>query len=168
MSDSNTELGDFQDDAEEETVTDAMAGLLDHYPENEDSVEEPADDRSAATVEERVIEAFHEAIDPELVDAGWGFRQAKSVEFGKTDQSLVNHVRNGVVALARVNEAIEAVGGTRTTRESFGTLSRCSRSTTFTSSMKTATRARIPGLIFPNQKSRSTSGSLACWTGLSR
>lgn len=111
MSDSNTELGDSEEDAEEETVTDAMAGLLDHYPENEDSVEEPADDRSTTTVEERVIEAFHEDIDPELVDAGWGFRQAKSVEFGKTDQSLVNHVRNGVVALARVNEAIEAVGG---------------------------------------------------------
>ena len=111
MSDSNTEIGDLQEDTEEETVTDAMAGLLDHYPENEDSVEEPADDRSTATVEERVIEAFNEAIGPKLVDAGWGFRQAKSVEFGKTDQSLVNHVRNGVVALARVNEAIEAVGG---------------------------------------------------------
>ena len=111
MSGSNRELSDFEEDSEEETVTAAMAGLLDHYPENEESVGGAIDENKTETVEEQVVEAFHEDIDPELVNAGWGFRQAKSVEFGKTDQSLVNHVRNGVVALARVNEAIEAVGG---------------------------------------------------------
>jgi CRISPR-associated protein Csc3 len=111
MSGSNRELSDFEENSEEETVTAAMAGLLDHYPENEESVGGAVDENKTETVEEQVVEAFHEDIDPELVNAGWGFRQAKSVEFGKTDQSLVNHVRNGVVALARVNEAIEAVGG---------------------------------------------------------
>jgi CRISPR-associated protein Csc3 len=107
MSDPNTTLEDFQ----EETVTDTMAGLLDHYPENAISDKTPSDKESTSTVEERVVEAFHEDIDPHLVNAGWGFKQAKSVEFDKTDQSLVNHVRNGVTALARVNEAIDAVGG---------------------------------------------------------
>ncbi len=109
MTDSNAQLGDFQD----ETVTDAMAGLLDHYPANDSSAGESADEEGTGTVEEQIVNAFHEDIDPKLVDAGWGFKQAKSVEFDKTDQSLVNHVRNGVTALARVNEAIEAVDGHR-------------------------------------------------------
>lgn len=107
MTDSNAQLDDFQ----EETVTDAMAGLLDHYPDNDGSACKSADEEGTGTVEEQIVNAFHEDIDPKLVDAGWGFKQAKSVEFDKTDQSLVNHVRNGVTALARVNEAIEAVGG---------------------------------------------------------
>jgi CRISPR-associated protein Csc3 len=96
-------------DPEDEDVSDSMAGLLDNYPRNETKGE--ISKEAPSTVEERVVEAFQEEIDPKLVNAGWGFRQAKSVEFGKTDQSLVNHVRNGVSALARVNEAIEAVGG---------------------------------------------------------
>jgi CRISPR-associated protein Csc3 len=100
-----------EEDTTDGKVTDAMAGLLDHYPGNDGSAEASADEESTPTVEKRVVDAFHEDIDPKLVDAGWGFRQAKSVEFSKTDQSLVNHVRNGVTALARVNEAIEAVSG---------------------------------------------------------
>ena len=92
-------------------ITDAMAGLLDHYPGNNGSDEASADEESMPTVEKRVVDAFHKDIGPKLVDAGWGFRQAKSVEFSKTDQSLVNHVRNGITALTRVNEAIEVVGG---------------------------------------------------------
>ncbi|WP_299264678.1 type I-D CRISPR-associated protein Cas10d/Csc3 [Halorientalis sp.] len=63
------------------------------------------------TLEERVLAAYYEAVDPHLIDAGWGFEPAKSVEFGYTDQSLLNHVRNGVAALARVNELIDEVGG---------------------------------------------------------
>jgi CRISPR-associated protein Csc3 len=105
-------IDDFAEDSEDpesEEVSDAMVGLLDHYPGN--ATHEESSTGTLSTVEERVVEAFHEDIDPKLVDAGWGFRQAKSVEFGKTDQSLVNHVRNGVTALARVNEAIESVGG---------------------------------------------------------
>jgi len=105
-------IDDFAEDSEDpesEEVSDAMVGLLDHYPGN--ATHEESSTGTSSTVEERVVEAFHEDIDPKLVDAGWGFRQAKSVEFGKTDQSLVNHVRNGVTALARVNEAIESVGG---------------------------------------------------------
>ena len=100
-----------EEDTTDGKVTDAMAGLLDHYPGNDGSAEASADEESTPTVEKRVVDAFHEDINPKLVDAGWGFRQAKSVEFSKIDQSLVNHVRNGVTALARVNEAIEAVSG---------------------------------------------------------
>lgn len=61
--------------------------------------------------ESGVIEDYQKEIDPELVNAGWGFEPAKSVEHGKTDQSLVNHIRCGVFALARVNEVVEKVDG---------------------------------------------------------
>jgi CRISPR-associated protein Csc3 len=57
------------------------------------------------------IEEYQRTVDPRLVNAGWGFEPAKSVEHGKTDQSLVNHVRCGVFALDRVNEVVETLGG---------------------------------------------------------
>ena len=100
-----------EEDTTDSEVTDAMAGHLNHYHGNDDSKKVSNDEKGPETVEERTIKTFHEDIDRKLVDAGWGFKPAKSIEFGKTDQSLVNHVRNGVAALARVNEAIEAVGG---------------------------------------------------------
>lgn len=67
-------------------------------------------DRSR-TISERVLEAYRTEVDPELVDAGWWQKAAKSVEHGNTDQSLVNHVRNGVFALARINEIVDELDG---------------------------------------------------------
>jgi len=84
--------------------------LFDSYPHSENGYEEE-ESKLNKSVEKRVVKAFNEEVDPKLVNAGWGFEVAKSVEFGKTDQSLVNHVRNGVTALARVNELIDSVGG---------------------------------------------------------
>jgi CRISPR-associated protein Csc3 len=96
------------DTTEETGVSETMAGLLDNYPPgDEDSTRE--DDTS--TIEARVVDSYLEDIDPDLVDAGWGFEAAKSIEYGNTDQSLVNHVRNGIAALARINECIGAFGG---------------------------------------------------------
>jgi CRISPR-associated protein Csc3 len=57
------------------------------------------------------IEEYRDIVDPKLVNAGWGFELAKSVDHGKVDQSLVNHVRCGVFALARLNEIVEEAGG---------------------------------------------------------
>lgn len=105
-------INDYVKDSEDSVsggISDAMVGHLDHYNRNEKDRE--VLNETPSTVEGRVVNAFNEDINPKLVNAGWGFQQAKSVEFGKTDQSLVNHVRNGVAGLARVNEAIEAVGG---------------------------------------------------------
>lgn len=59
----------------------------------------------------RVLEAYVRDIDAELLDIGWGFVSAKSVEYGKTDQPMVNHVRNGVFALAQLNKIVPALGG---------------------------------------------------------
>lgn len=57
------------------------------------------------------LKDYRDQVDPKLVNTGWGFKPAKSVEHGKIDQSLVNHVRCGVFALARTNEVVEVVGG---------------------------------------------------------
>jgi CRISPR-associated protein Csc3 len=66
---------------------------------------------ATGSTEEVILEEYRTEIDPRLVDAGWSFEAAKSVEFGKTDQSLLNHVRNGVFALAQLNEAVRQLGG---------------------------------------------------------
>jgi CRISPR-associated protein Csc3 len=57
------------------------------------------------------LKRYRDEVDPKLVNAGWGFELAKSVDHDKIDQSLVNHVRCGVFALARMNEIVETAGG---------------------------------------------------------
>lgn len=57
-----------------------------------------------------VLSEFLTDIDPKLLDEGWGFEVAKGTDYGQTDQSMVNHVRNGVFALARLNEIAPAFG----------------------------------------------------------
>lgn len=57
------------------------------------------------------LKEYRDKVDPKLVNAGWGFKPAKSIEHGKTDQSLVNHVRCGVFALAQINEVVQTEGG---------------------------------------------------------
>ena len=105
----NDSPDDSSDEAAGEILGDDMGVFLDNY--GDDSSDGSTEESGDETVEKRVLEAFESEIAPRLVDAGWGFEAAKSVEFEKTDQSLVNHVRNGVAALARVNELIESFGG---------------------------------------------------------
>ncbi|PSP79749.1 hypothetical protein BRC70_00075, partial [Halobacteriales archaeon QH_6_68_27] len=57
------------------------------------------------------LKRYRDEVDPKLVNAGWGFELAKSVDHDKIDQSLVNHIRCGVFALARMNEIVETAGG---------------------------------------------------------
>jgi CRISPR-associated protein Csc3 len=56
------------------------------------------------------LEAYRSEVDHRLVNEGWGFESAKSVEWGKIDQSLLNHVRCGIFALARMNEIADSAG----------------------------------------------------------
>jgi len=106
-SDSDTDL----EKGEQKDEFKAMVGMLDHYPGNETTEKQQSSEKDTETAEIKIVSAFHDVIDPKLVNAGWGFETAKSVEHGKTDQSLVNHVRNGVAALARVNEVVDEFGG---------------------------------------------------------
>ncbi len=50
---------------------------------------------------------YLKTIDIHLVERSMGFKPAKSVEFGKTDQSMLNHIRNGILFLLRFNKALE-------------------------------------------------------------
>ena len=54
-----------------------------------------------------LFEEYLRTVDAHFVDMGMGFRPAKSVEFGKTDQSMLNHIRNGILFLLRFNAALE-------------------------------------------------------------
>ena len=87
----------------QEEVLDSILGNI--QSESEDQT------RTDRSVEETVLEDFRTTVDPRIVDAGWGFQAAKSIEHGKTDQSLLNHVRNGVFVLAQLNDAVRSLGG---------------------------------------------------------
>lgn len=54
-----------------------------------------------------LFEEYLKKVDVHLVEEGMGFKPAKSVEFGKTDQSMLNHIRNGILFLLRFNAALE-------------------------------------------------------------
>ncbi|MHB8100910.1 MAG: type I-D CRISPR-associated protein Cas10d/Csc3 [Methanosarcina sp.] len=67
------------------------------------SLIEEEKERDAPTL----FEEYIKEVDIHLVEMGMGFKAAKSVEFGKTDQSMLNHIRNGILFLFRFNEALQ-------------------------------------------------------------
>jgi len=54
-----------------------------------------------------LFEEYLKTVDIHLVEKGMAFKPAKSMEFGKTDQSMLNHIRNGILFLLRFNGALE-------------------------------------------------------------
>ncbi len=64
-------------------------------------------DRTSTKPKMDLFEEYLRKVDVHLVERGMGFRPAKSVEFGKTDQSMLNHIRNGILFLLRFNAALE-------------------------------------------------------------
>lgn len=54
-----------------------------------------------------LFEEYLNAVDIHLVEKGMAFKPAKSIEFGKTDQSMLNHIRNGILFLLRFNDALK-------------------------------------------------------------
>ena len=69
---------------------------------NEKREEKPSEEPRTELFEEYLL-----TVDIHLVERGLAFKPAKSVEFGKTDQSMLNHIRNGILFLLRFNEALE-------------------------------------------------------------
>lgn len=107
MTDGQHSLSDFGETREQvETDSppeDALGFFTDFVADAEKAtIEDEADDGT----ELGVVSAFAERIDPKLIDAGWGFESAKSVEYGKTEQSLLSHVRTGVFGLVQANEIV--------------------------------------------------------------
>lgn len=65
----------------------------------------------------RVGRRYLEQIDGNLMQRGWTYTGAKTVAFGYQDQSLLNHVRNGVYFLLQLNQAAATLNA-RTLEES--------------------------------------------------
>src|SRR6056297_1473492 len=84
-----------------------ISPVLENFDHGGKETAEDAEETRSTT--EQVLEAYRTEIDPLLVNE-WAYKQAKSVEHSKTDQSLVSHVRNGVFALAQINEVIAEFG----------------------------------------------------------
>lgn len=89
---------------------------MDEYPYAamlaEVEAESEADEQRSGRQQE-IAEVYLTALDPNLIELGWTFKGAKTVEFGYQDQSLLNHVRNGVYLLLQLNELTSDIDGTR-------------------------------------------------------
>jgi CRISPR-associated protein Csc3 len=59
-------------------------------------------DQSDSDPHRAVFEEYAAKVDPNLIESGWLFAQSKSVEYGKVDQSMLNHARNLVFFLHRL------------------------------------------------------------------
>ena len=62
-----------------------------------------ADDPWAGDYHGKVIADYARTIDPVLMKNGWSFDSAKSLKYGKYDQSMLAHTRSYVTALVRLN-----------------------------------------------------------------
>jgi len=69
----------------------------------------PEDDLIPDSPEYNVFKDYAQ-VDARLIDMGWDTKPAKSVEYGKTDQSMLNHVRNGVFFLLQLNSVFREIG----------------------------------------------------------
>jgi CRISPR-associated protein Csc3 len=68
---------------------------------------EKRDDKPYEESKPDLFEEYLLTVDIHLVERGLAFKPSKSVEYGKTDQSMINHIRNGILFLLRFNEALE-------------------------------------------------------------
>lgn len=62
-----------------------------------------------AVKKEEIVTEYLRNIDGALINQGWDTAGAKTVAFGYHDQSLLNHVRNGVFFLLRLNEVAQTL-----------------------------------------------------------
>ncbi|WP_261598452.1 type I-D CRISPR-associated protein Cas10d/Csc3 [Methanoculleus formosensis] len=69
-------------------------------PETGDAIHDPY----------QVLIDYYEIIDPSLRGSSVAYLPAKSTEMGKVDQTMLNHIRNGVWALIELNVGLIALG----------------------------------------------------------
>jgi len=102
------EIGSEGDgDSEEEPTegVDSFSQSLFENPEEEFGVS--PDPETAESKLDSVLSEYISEIDPRLVEAGWSFLPNKSVEYGKVDQSMLNHTRNLVYFLHQLARQVE-------------------------------------------------------------
>ncbi len=90
-------------DAYQDVIRDneRLSNLLDNLKIEKDHRDEPKFE---------IFQEYLKAVDIHLVKRGMAFKPAKSIEFGKTDQSMLNHIRNGILFLLRFNDALKQLG----------------------------------------------------------
>ncbi|MCD4782836.1 MAG: type I-D CRISPR-associated protein Cas10d/Csc3 [Candidatus Eremiobacteraeota bacterium] len=93
-----------------ENVEDDQQNVSNQRLESEEEIYEtffdiPEGDLIPDSPEYNVFKAYAQ-IDARLIDLGWDTKPAKSVEYGKTDQSMLNHIRNGVFFLLQLNSIL--------------------------------------------------------------
>ena len=86
----------YQDISDDERISNILDNLK--IKSKEDHRDEPKFE---------IFLEYLKAVDIHLVKRGMAFKPAKSIEFGKTDQSMLNHIRNGILFLLRFNDALK-------------------------------------------------------------
>jgi len=89
----------YQDISKDCRDNERISNLLDNL-----KIESKEDHRNEPKFE--IFQEYLKAVDIHLVKRGMAFKPAKSIEFGKTDQSMLNHIRNGILFLLRFNDAL--------------------------------------------------------------
>lgn len=67
-------------------------------------------EREQSDAHQEVLVDYLEDVDGALINRGWAMKGAKTVQYGYHDQSLLQHVRNGVFFLFRLNEVAADLG----------------------------------------------------------
>lgn len=70
-------------------------------------IEEFESEEAETNIHDEIALDYLRNVDSKLIDLGWGFEGAKTVEFGNKDQSLLNHARNGVFFLLHLNQVAD-------------------------------------------------------------
>ena len=58
----------------------------------------------------QVLIDYYEVMDPAIRNSSVAYSPAKSTEMGKVDQTMLNHIRNGVWALIELNVGLITLG----------------------------------------------------------
>ncbi|SEP27554.1 CRISPR-associated protein Csc3 [Halorientalis persicus] len=102
------DIGSESDGGSEQEPTEGVDSFSTAFLENPE--EEFETDPNSETVESKldsVLSEYITQVDPRLVEAGWSFLPNKSVEYGKVDQSMLNHTRNLVYFLHQLARQVE-------------------------------------------------------------
>jgi len=83
---------------------DSFSSALFENPEEEFGSD--SDSESTETELDRILSEYISEVDPRLIEAGWSFLPNKSVEYGKVDQSMLNHTRNLVYFLHQLGRQV--------------------------------------------------------------
>ena len=104
----SAEKGTDESDNESTAGVESFSPELFEDPDEAFSPDETETDDQAALND--VFKEYLSDIDGKLIEAGWLFLPNKSIEYGKVDQSMLNHTRNLVFFLHRLATQAETAG----------------------------------------------------------